>query len=510
MRVDRSGAIPEFRMPPKTLRRFLRPTAALGLFVVAALGIAGVPAAAQMRGDFGSIGGRGMSVGPRMMSPGSFGMRLDPTLRTGPGNDGSVTDNGGGGGATNTTRKVNTTSKRHKDGGSNSNNTQTTRRLDSGVPPAGERRYASDEVVIEGNLTERQIAALTARLHLVRLESQRIALTNTTFFRWRISDRRPVSTVIHQLERGGVRAQPNYFYETAQDAATPAASAEGDPAQYALAKLRLGEAHGLARGDKVKVAVIDSGIDVDHPELRGVIAGQFDALDSKEGPHPHGTGIAGIIAAHAKLMGAAPAVQILAVRAFGATSGSTFSILKSLDWAVAQNARVINMSFAGPSDPALARALALARQKGVILIAAAGNAGPKSPPLYPAADAGVIAVTATDADDKLFAMANRGSYVAIAAPGVDILMPSPGGSYQMSSGTSMAAAYVTGVAALLLERRPGLDPDGLRKVLLSTARDLGPKGRDDQFGAGLTDAYQAVMSIETKAADTEGAGTAKR
>ena len=163
------------------------------------------------------------------------------------------------------------------------------------------------------------------------------------------------------------------------------------------------------------------------------------------------------------------------------------------------------MSFAGPSDPLMARAMASARQKGAILIAAAGNAGPKSPPLYPAADPNVIAVTATDADDHLFPMANRGAYVAVAAPGVDILVPVPGGSYQVSSGTSFAAAYVSGVVALILERRPRLLPDAAKRILLSTAKDLGPKGRDDQFGAGLIDAYQAIMSLEPKATANSGA-----
>lgn len=514
MRVDLSGVIVKSGFILNRRGRLLRPASALGLLLAMLFGLAAAgPASAQLRGA--EFTNRGFSVGPRMMSPGSFGTRLDPTFRTSPGGGDSTTWDSGGdnsGGGSSTTRKVHNT--QHNNSGGSSGSSQTARRNGTGVPPAGERRYVPDEVVVEigGAPTDQQIQALATQFRLVRLESLRIALTNTTFLRWRIPDRRPVPAVVRSLERDArVRtAQPNYLYVTAESAAAPPPPSEGDPAQYALAKLRLGEAHGLARGDKVKVAVIDSGIDVEHPELAGVIAGQYDALDSKEGPHPHGTGIAGIIAAHARLMGAAPAVQILAVRAFGATQGSTFSILKGLDWAVTQNARVINMSFAGPSDPALQRALAAARQKGAILVAAAGNAGPKSPPLYPAADAGVIAVTATDANDKLFAMANRGRYVAIAAPGVDILMPAPNGAYQMSSGTSMAAAYVSGIAALILERQPKLDPDAIRKVLLSTARDLGPKGRDDQFGAGLTDAYQAVMSLETKAADTAGAGPAKR
>ncbi len=110
----------------------------------------------------------------------------------------------------------------------------------------------------------------------------------------------------------------------------------------------------------------------------------------------------------------------------------------------------------------------------------------------------MIAVTATDAEDKLFQPSNRGNHVAVSAPGVDILVPSPAASYQMSSGTSFAAAHVSGIAALVLERNPDLSPDGLRRVLLSTAKDLGPKGRDRDFGVGLADAYRAVLSAEGK------------
>ena len=94
----------------------------------------------------------------------------------------------------------------------------------------------------------------------------------------------------------------------------------------------------------------------------------------------------------------------------------------------------------------------------MVLIAAVGNAGPRSPPLYPAAYAQVIGVTATDADDKLLSAANRGAQVAVAAPGVDIVEPAPDGNYQVTSGTSVAAAHASGVAALLLARDPKLSP----------------------------------------------------
>jgi subtilisin family serine protease len=128
------------------------------------------------------------------------------------------------------------------------------------------------------------------------------------------------------------------------------------------------------------------------------------------------------------------------------------------------NMSFINMSFAGPKDPSLERALKVAYDKGIVLIAAAGNAGPKSAPLYPAADPNVIAVTATDVDDKLFTGANRGKYISVAAPGVDILVPAPEGEYQITTGTSVAAAEVSGIVALLLERNPKLTPADIRRI----------------------------------------------
>jgi subtilisin family serine protease len=146
------------------------------------------------------------------------------------------------------------------------------------------------------------------------------------------------------------------------------------------------------------------------------------------------------------------------------------------------------------------RGIAAAAAKGILMVAAAGNAGPKSPPLYPAANGNVIAVSATDAQDKLFAASNRGSHIAVSAPGVDIFLPAPDEKYQMTSGTSFSAAYVSGLAALMLERNPALKPDDLREILVKTARDLGPVGRDDLFGAGEVDAYAAVMAAAAASA----------
>src|ERR1700716_1498562 len=106
-----------------------------------------------------------------------------------------------------------------------------------------------------------------------------------------------------------------------------------------------------------------------------------------------------------------------------------------------------------------------------------------------------MAVSPTDAQDRLFAASNRGGHIAIAAPGVDIFLPAPNEKYQMTSGTSFSAAFVSGLAALMLERNPALNPGEVRAILVKTARDLGSPGRDDLFGAGEADAFAAVSAV---------------
>jgi subtilisin family serine protease len=208
--------------------------------------------------------------------------------------------------------------------------------------------------------------------------------------------------------------------------------------------------------------------------------------------------MAGAIAAHGKLIGVAQKVRLLAVRAFAdkgvSAAGTTFNVLKGLDWAASKGARIVNMSFAGPADAMFHDMLGKAYARGMVLIAAVGNAGPRSPPLYPAADAAVIGVTATDAADKLMPQANRGPQVAVASPGVDVLVAAPDGLYTLTSGTSVAAAHVSGVAALLLARKPTLTPKLLRRALVQSAHKNGGKPRE--FGAGVVDAFSAVEDVK--------------
>ncbi|MBR0841457.1 S8 family serine peptidase [Bradyrhizobium liaoningense] len=379
------------------------------------------------------------------------------------------------------------------------------------------RAFANEFVAeIDGTLSPTEADELARRHGLTRVASENFPLIGATFGLFRIADGRPSETVRREFAAdGSVRSVQSNFRYVLQDqkASVPT---EGDPAQYALAKLRLPQAHTLAHGANVTVAVIDSGIDARHPELAHSVADNFDALGSAEGPHVHGTGIAGVIAAHARLMGSAPEARIIAIRAFGGSAGaaesSSYIILRSLNYAAEHGAQIVNMSFAGPKDAVIERAIAATAARGLVLIAAAGNAGAKSPPLYPAANPNVIAVSATDQQDKLFSASNRGNYIALAAPGVDIFLPAPDGKYQMTSGTSFSAAYVSGVAALLLERNSALKPEALRMTLAKTARDLGSPGRDDLFGDGEADAFAAVLAVPADGATPVAAapGTTKR
>jgi hypothetical protein len=395
-----------------------------------------------------------------------------------------VTSTGGGGkggSAKNVTRKGK--------GGSNKGSSQAALNL----------RTVPNELVaeIDGALSTAEADELARRHGLERIASQSFPLLGGTIGLFRIVDRRPVDTVRRELAAdGSVRSVQLNFRHFLQDAKKPAI--EGDAAQYAVAQLRLPQAHALVRGMNVTIAVIDSGVDVKHPELANSVSDSFDALGSSEGPHVHGTGIAGAIVAHARLMGSAPEARLLAIRAFGAGSkgaeSTSYVILRGLDYAVEHGAQIINMSFAGPKDPLIERGIAATASRGILMVAAAGNAGTKSPPLYPAANPNVIAVSGTDAQEKLFAASNRGNHIAIAAPGADIFLPAPDEKYQITSGTSFSAAYVSGIAALMLERNPALKPNDVRAILTKTARDLGTPGRDDQFGAGEADAFAAVTA----------------
>lgn len=295
--------------------------------------------------------------------------------------------------------------------------------------------------------------------------------------------------------------------------ATPAAPLYSDP--FAALNYGPGQTGALAlqsaaSGTGQLIAVIDTGIDVNHPDLAGRLREPVDTTDKGYAAEVHGTAVAGIIAAAADnaigSYGVAPAAEILPIKACqpkeeGGLKArcTTSTLVKALDVAMTADAAIINMSLAGPPDDLVARFVDVALEQNRLIVAGAGNGGPNAKPGFPAAIPGVLAVTAVDVRDGLYDQANRGDYIDVAAPGVDIVASVPNGRYPPLSGTSMAAAHVSGVAALIHELGPLMSPREVGLVIRSQARDLGSVGLDPEFGAGLVDACRTAAAATADA-----------
>lgn len=346
---------------------------------------------------------------------------------------------------------------------------------------AGE--FVPDEVLVTVDGDAGAVQQIAASFGLEVRSQRQSRLLGTTLVRFGIPDGRTVGAVLAQLAADGrtLRREPNHIYSLQQAAGI---------VNYAFERIQLDNKQ--ASGENVRIAVIDTGIDDTNPALSGVIADQFDAMPNVPvEKRDHGTSVDGLIAGVGPLEGMAPGARIYHARAFEDGKSTMDVILSALDWAADQNVSIINMSFVGPKNDLLATACRNARGLGIILVAAAGNNGPKAPYGYPAAYEGVIAVTATDAKDGLMQQANRGAYVFISAPGVEMVAPSGAGS-DVVTGTSFAAAIVSGAIANLIHASPERSADDIEKALAATARDLGPKGRDNDFGYGLLDTKAAA------------------
>lgn len=282
-------------------------------------------------------------------------------------------------------------------------------------------------------------------------------------------------------------------------------------ASWGVRHIRAGEAHATGnRGEGVRVAVLDTGIDYSHADLNANYRGGHDFVFNDADPfddsfNSHGTRMAGIIAAEqngAGVVGVAPEAGVLAVKVLdGAGFGTVDSIIAGIEWAVANGADIINLSLEGPDRQSLRDACDEARRAGVLLIAAAGNSLVGSGPVeYPAAYESVIAVTGTDTSDLPGAFAPVGETLGLAAPGVGILSTISGGQYEVLSGTSEASAHVAGAAALFLRAQTGdlnrdgtIDPEDAALLMLLSATDLGAAGKDAIYGYGTVNAAAASL-----------------
>lgn len=242
----------------------------------------------------------------------------------------------------------------------------------------------------------------------------------------------------------------------------------------------------------IRVGIVDGPV-ARTSALTGAKIVRKSFLSGAEVPAPatHATAIASLIAGHdltAGFIGIAPQAQLYSaeiMRAIGPDDVTNSALLiRAIDWLLAEKVQVINLSLGGPGDLVMERAFARLGTLPVVIVAAAGNGGPWATPAYPAAYPGVIAVTATDAADNLYAQANHGAYIALAAPGVDIWVPDADYGHYVT-GTSFAAAAVSAASALLLAQGPMVPSTSMTQRLCRGARDLGARGTDTAFGCGL-------------------------
>ncbi len=239
-------------------------------------------------------------------------------------------------------------------------------------------------------------------------------------------------------------------------------------------------AHGI-KGSGVRVAILDTGIDLKHPDLKANIKGGYNALNPRRAPtdgNGHGTHVAGTVAALLNgqgVIGGAPEAHLYAVKVLGDSGWGWISdIIEGIDWSVRNGMQVLNMSFGSTSpSQALQDAVARAYQAGVVMVAAAGNSGCSGDTVnYPARYPETIAVAATDQADAITSWSSCGPEVDLSAPGNQILSTYKKGTYATLSGTSMAAPHVTATAALVISRWGPLSPDQMRAHLMATADSI--------------------------------------
>jgi subtilisin family serine protease len=287
--------------------------------------------------------------------------------------------------------------------------------------------------------------------------------------------------------------------------------------QWNLRKIGLEQVWDATTGSpEVVVAVLDTGVDASHPDLRGNILAGYDFVNDDPNAaddSSHGTYIAGVIAAVGNngegIAGVAWRSKILPVKVLDSQGlGPDAAVSKGIIFAVENRARVINLSSGTPfPSRLLEEAIRFAERRGVLVVAAAGNSGDRgNEVIYPAAYPSVLAVAATDEQDDVPPFSQRHPYVAVAAPGVDIAgtawRGAGNGPYITSSGTSSAAPHVSGLAALLLAVKPELTAVELRSLILDTADPVGGDARDIEIGAGRLNAARAVGSLRPLRAPT--------
>ena len=290
---------------------------------------------------------------------------------------------------------------------------------------------------------------------------------------------------LRRLDNQGSYDFDHVYFESTAPPLTESASLPGTGAQ-----------HAAVSATAAKIGLVDSGIRRDHPALASLSITQY-GCDGKIIPSAHGTAVASLLAGMAPdFSGAAPGAALFVADVYcgdTAPGGRVDEIARALAWLAAQNVGVMNLSLVGPPNVVLEGVIKRVLARSIVVVAAAGNDGPNAKPLYPAAYAGVIAVTAVDARGKALLEAARGPHVAFAAPGADMLAAGVDPDWQRVRGSSFAAPLVAGlIAGRLSAAGAGASPAAIVEALALEAEDLGRKGRDPVYGRGLLGAALRV------------------
>jgi subtilisin family serine protease len=319
---------------------------------------------------------------------------------------------------------------------------------------------------------------------------------------YEVSPDRPQADIVQQLKNDPrvESVQSNQVFEGVRGAHNDAYASM----EYGAAAIRAERAHRLSTGKGVKVAIVDTGVNKDHPDLRGRVAKTVNFVEGGEtsfGRDLHGTAVAGIIGARADdgigIFGVAPESELSVAKACWYSLDkkrtalcSSWTLAKAVDFAINAEAQVINMSLGGPPDALLERLINAAQTRNMIVIAAAAQEGTE--PGFPASLPAVIAVVASDAKGSVQPPGWAKDSLLLAAPGVDVLTTASGDGYDFLSGSSLAAAHVSGVAALLLERNPRLSPARLWELLTQTAHPVMTPTRALSPPIAIIDACAAI------------------
>lgn len=244
------------------------------------------------------------------------------------------------------------------------------------------------------------------------------------------------------------------------------------------------------------LGMIDTVVNVEHEALRDQAIEVVSVISSEEAESGavHGTAIAALLvgSSASRTPGLLPQANLVAVEAFhrdpAGDAADAYKIVRAIDELAVRSVQVVNMSFAGPANAVLERTADNAQEAGMILIAAAGNNGPKAPPAYPAAYAGIVAVTAVDKRQRIYRQASRGDHIDFAAPGVRLWTAASVSGGRFRSGTSYAVPFVSAAVASLLAQDSEQGVDEVLQLLSTRSVDLGDSGRDSIFGWGLVKA----------------------